>query len=217
MKTKLLWIVGLTFAVLFAALHAVCADELKPIQLSPPQFDKGKLLMQALKDRHSSREFLPDKLPVDVLSNLLWAAWGINRPDSGKRTAPSARNKQEIDIYVATADGIYLYDAQKSVLKPVVAGDMRAYCGLQDFVKEAPLNLVFVADLDVMAEPDESFRLALAAADTGFISENVYLFCASEGLATVVRANIDRAKLTEILKLRPSQKITLSQSVGYPK
>jgi nitroreductase len=217
MKTKLFWVVGLALAVLFAGLHMVYADELKPIQLSPPQLDKGKLLMQTLKDRHSSREFKPDKLPVDVLSNLLWAAWGISRPDSGKRTAPSARNKQEIDVYVSTEDGVYLYDAHESILKPVVSGDMRAYCGLQTFVKDAPVNLIFVADLDKMSDPEESDKLMWSAADAGFISENVYLFCASEGLATVVRANIDRPKLAEVLKLRPSQRITLSQTVGYPK
>ena len=217
MKTKLLFIVGLSFAILFAGLHTVCADELKPIQLSAPQLDKGKLLMQALKDRHSSREFRPDKLPVDVLSNLLWAAWGVNRPDSGKRTAPSARNKQEIDVYVSTADGVYLYDPRENILKPVVSGDMRSYCGFQTFVKEAPVNLIFVADLDKMTDPEESDKIMWATADSGFISENVYLFCASEGLATVVRANIDRPKLAEVLKLRPSQRITLSQTVGYPK
>ena len=217
MKTKLLFIVGLSFAILFAGLQPVCADELTPVQLSPPQLDKGKLLMQALKDRHSSREFRPDKLPVDVLSNLLWAAWGVNRPDSGKRTAPSARNKQEIDVYVSTADGVYLYDPRENILKPLVSGDMRSYCGFQTFVKEAPVNLIFVADLDKMTDLEESDKIMWATADSGFISENVYLFCASEGLATVVRANIDRPKLAEVLKLRPSQRITLSQTVGYPK
>ncbi len=217
MKTKLLWIIGLVAAVLFAGLSTVCADELKPIQLSPPQLDKGKLLMQALKERKTSRDFKPDNLPLEVLSNLLWAAWGINRPDAGKHTAPSAQNKQEIDVYAATADGVYLYDPKAHVLQPVVAGDMRAYCGTQTFVKDAPLNLVFVADLAKMSERDEVDKMMWAGADTGFISQNVYLFCASEGLATVVRAYVDRAKLAEVIKLRPTQKITFSQTVGYPK
>jgi len=217
MKTKWFGVMGAIFALLFAGFCTAYAEDLKPIQLSPPQLDKGKLLMQALKERKTSREFKPDKLPVDVLSNLLWAAWGVNRPDLKKRTAPSAQNKQEIDIYVSTADGVYLYDAEGNILKPIVAGDLRAYCGTQPFVKEAPVNLVFVADLAKMSERDEVDKMMWAGADTGFISQNVYLFCASEGLATVVRAYVDRPKLAEAIKLRPDQRITFSQTVGYPK
>jgi len=140
MKTRLLGVIGLALAVLLAGLCTAYAEELKPIQLVPPQLDKGKLLMQALKDRKTSREFSPDKLSVEVLSNLLWAAWGVNRADSGKHTAPSAQNKQEIDVYVSTAEGVYLYDPMGNVLKPIVSGDMRGYTGLQDFVKDAPMT-----------------------------------------------------------------------------
>lgn len=217
MKTRWLVVTGLVLAVLCTGLSSAFADDLKPIQLSPPQLDKGKLLMQALKDRKTSREFKPDKLPLDVLSNLLWAAWGINRPEASKHTAASAQNKQEIDVYVATADGVYLYDAKASLLQPVVAGDMRAYCGTQTFVKDAPLNLVYVADLAKMSDRDEVDKMMWAGADTGLISQNVYLYCASEGLATVLRAYVDRPKLAEVIKLRPTQKITFSQTVGYPK
>ena len=170
--------------------------------------------MQVLKDRSSSREFSPQKLPLQVLSNLLWAASGVNRPDSGKRTAPTAANWQEIDIYVATADGLYLYDVKPHGLKPVLAEDIRALAGLQAFVKDAPLNLIYVADLSRGSGEEKDF---FAATDTGFVAQNVYLFCASEGLATVVRANIDRPTLGKAMKLGPNQRITLSQTVGYPK
>ncbi len=126
------------------------ADDLKTIQLLKPQFEKGKPLMQVLKNRSSSRSFSEEKLPLQVLSNLLWAAFGVNRTDSGKRTAPSARNWQEIDIYVAMAEGLFLYDAKNNLLKQILSEDIRAMTGKQDFVKEAPVNLIYVADLSKM-------------------------------------------------------------------
>ena len=193
------------------------SEELKPVQLPKPQLDGGKPLMQVLKDRKSSREFSSEKLPLQVLSNLLWAASGINRPDSGKRTAPSARNWQEIDIYVAAAEGLYLFDSRDHVLKPILTEDIRALTGRQSFVKGAALNLIYVADFSKMSGASNEEKEFYSAADTGFIAQNVYLFCASEGLATVVRAMIDRPALGKIMKLRPEQKITLSQSVGYPR
>jgi SagB-type dehydrogenase family enzyme len=217
MNARLLTVFGVICVFVFACFSNLVAQELKPIKLFPPDLSKSKPLMQALKDRHTNREFSPDKLSVEVLSNLLWAAAGINRPDSGKRTAPSAQNKQEIDIYVSTAEGIYLYDPKENTLKPIVSGDLRSYTGLQTFVKEAPVNLVYVADLAKMSDRAEVDKMMWAGADTGIISENVYLFCASEGLATVVRANIDRPKLGEAMKLRPDQKVTFAQTIGYPK
>ena len=150
------------------------------------------------------------------MSNLLWAACGINRPEAGKRTAPTARNKQEIDVYVATAKGVFLYDVKNHSLELILSEDIRAKCGTQEYVKDVPVNLVFVADYSRMTEPTESEKQALSWADTGFISENVYLYCASEGLATVVRALINRDELAKVMKLRPDQKITLSQSIGLP-
>ena len=190
--------------------------ELKPIQLPKPQTDSGKPLMAVLKDRKSSREFSSEKLPPQVLSNMLWAANGINRPN-GKRTAPTARNKQEIDVYVAMAEGLYLYDANANTLVPVLAGDIRAATGKQPFVKDAPVNLVFVADFTKMGDMPADQKDFYAAADTGYVSQNVYLYCASEGLATVVRGMVDRSACQVAMKLRSDQKIILAQTVGYPK
>jgi SagB-type dehydrogenase family enzyme len=193
------------------------AEELRPIQLPNPQLGGGRPLMQVLKDRSSSRSFSSEKLSSQVLSNLLWAAFGINRPDLGKRTAPSAMNWQEIDIYVAIADGLYLYDARAQILKPILSEDIRAMTGRQDFVREAPINLIYVADFSRMGSATKEEKELYSAADTGFISQNVYLYCASERLATVVRGSIDKTALAKAMRLRPDQQIILAQSVGYPK
>lgn len=172
--------------------------------------------MEALKDRHSSREFSEQKLSAQVLSNLLWAAFGINRPEQGKRTAPSASNRQEIDIYVATAEGLFLFDAKGHLLKPVLAEDIRGETGFQPFVKTAAVNLVYVADYSKMGDGREEDKLFYSGANTGVIAQNVYLFCASEGLGTVIRGLVNRPSLAKVMGLREDQKITLAQSVGYP-
>jgi nitroreductase len=172
--------------------------------------------MEVLKNRHTSREFSPKKLPDQVLSSLLWAACGVNRPD-GRRTAPTAVNWQEIDVYVSTADGLWLFDAREHALKPVLAEDIRALTGRQAFVKDAPVNLIYVADFSRMGRATDDDKKLYSATDTGFISQNVYLFCASEGLATVVRGLIDRPALAKAMKLRPDQTIILAQTVGYPR
>ena len=209
-----------TFKALLPILFlgaAMTAQELKPIELPKPDTTGGKPLMQVLKNRHSDREFSADTLPLPVLSNLLWAACGINRAESGKRTAPSAVNWQEIEVYVATAHGLYLYDPAKHALQPVLAEDIRAATGAQPFVKEVPINLIYVADYAKITRASDSDKAFYSAADAAFISENVYLFCASEGLATVVRGSVDRAALAVIMKLRPDQRVVLGQSIGYPK
>ena len=193
------------------------AQQLKPILLLKPQTDGGRPLMQVLKDRKSSRAFSSEKLPPQVMSNLLWAAFGVNRPESGKRTAPSAVNWQEIDIYVATTDGLYLYEAKPHTLKPILAEDIRALTGTQPYVKEAPVNLIYVADFSRMGKATDEQKVFYSAAGTGFISQNVYLYCASERLVTVVRASIDKPTLEKAMRLRSDQRITLAQSVGYPK
>ena len=208
---------GLVTLTLIACATLAVAQELKPVPLPPPQTSGGRPLMQVLMDRHTSREFSSQKLPPQVLSNLLWAAFGVNRPDSGMRTAPSAMNWQEIDIYVATQDGLYVYDAKANALNPVLAQDVRGATGQQPFVKEAPVNLVYVADLAKTGRAGGEDQILYTAADTGFIAQNVYLFCASEGLAAVVRGSVDRAALAKLIKLRTDQKIILAQTVGYPK
>jgi len=193
-----------------------CGQELPPIQLPAPQIQGGKPLMEALRDRRSTRSFLPDDLPLQTLSNLLWAGFGVNRPESGHRTAPSAVNWQEVDIYVTTREGAYRYDARGNRLDPVRAGDFRALTGTSAWVASAPLNLVYVADLAKITRDSEEEKNFYSAIDTGFISQNVYLFCASEGLATVVRAQVNREALAEALGLRPDQRIVVAQTVGYP-
>ena len=172
--------------------------------------------MQVLKDRKSTRDFGPGTLSPQTLSNLLWAAFGINRPD-GRRTAPSAMNWQEVSIYVATPEGVYIYDAKDNALNPVLAGDFRAAMGTQSFAKDAAVNLAYVSDLSKADNAASSEAEMYTAADVGFIAQNVYLYCASEGLATVVRAGIDKPALAKTLNLQPQQKIILAQSVGYPK
>jgi SagB-type dehydrogenase family enzyme len=214
---KKISIIVICLGLIFVLFTQTFAEELKAIQLPKPQVDGGRPLMQVLKDRKSSREFNPEKLPLQVLSNLLWAASGVNRPESGRRTAPTAANWQEIDIYLAMAEGLYLYDAKSHLLKPVLAEDIRALAGRQPFVKDAPLNLIYVADFSRISRGTSEEKDFFSAADTGFIAQNVYLFCASEGLATVVRANIDKPTLAKRMKLGPDQRITLSQTVGYPK
>ncbi len=206
--------------LLFSGLcGVVSAQDQKIIKLPPPQTDGGRPLMQALRARQTSREFSPEaQIPMQTLSNLLWAADGVTRPD-GKRTAPSAVNWRNIDIYVALAQGLYLYDAPRHALMLLRAEDVRAATGQQDFVKSVPLNLVFVADFSKakVGGRDNPNEEIWSAAGVGFISQNVYLFCASEGLATVVRGMFDKDALGKVLNLRPDQKIILTQSVGYPK
>ncbi len=202
--------------LLWMAAQAASAQELKPIDLPKPQTDGGRPFMQVLKDRKSVREFSPAKLSDQHLANLLWAAFGINRPD-GHRTAPSAMNAQEMDVYVATTEGLYLYDARAQQLKPVLAGDLRARINGQDYVKVAPVTLVYVADFARMTKARAEEKDFYSAADTGFISQNVYLYCASEGLATVVFGLGDRDRVAQVMKLRPDQKPVLGEAVGLPK
>jgi len=207
----------LIFLIIGAFPVTLCAQEKKTIQLPEPQINGGKPLMQVLSMRKSTRNFSDKELSLQVLSNLLWAGYGINRPEYGWRTAPSAWNMQEISIYMAKSDGLFLYDAKNNTLTLVLTEDLRAVTGIQPYVKEAPVNLVFVADMSKMRKMTEEKKIHYPAADTGFISQNVYLFCASEGLGTVVRDLVKREDLSKAMKLGTHQKIILTQSVGYPK
>ena len=177
---------------IFASLLLVVtmyAQDLKAIKLSSPDKNRGSSIMKALSDRHSDREYAAKELSLQDLSDLLWAANGINRPD-GKRTAPSALNKQDIDIYVIMKEGAYLYDAKANSLQPIAKGDHRAaVAGSQDFVKSAPV----------------------------IVCQNINIFCAATGLATVPRATMDQAALKRILKLTDSQLPIMNNPVGYPR
>ncbi|MDO9527071.1 MAG: SagB/ThcOx family dehydrogenase [Gemmobacter sp.] len=185
------------------------------IKLDTPETSGGMPLMETLSKRKSTREFAPTALVMPMLSNLLWAACGVNRPEGG-RTAPSALNAQEIDIYLALPSGAYLYDAAAHALRLVAAGDVRRVTGYQDFVDEAPLDIVFVADHRKMTLVPVAQRSVYAAVAAGAISQNIYLFAASNDLATVLRAWIDRGAIAEALGLDHDQEVLLSQTVGFP-
>jgi SagB-type dehydrogenase family enzyme len=189
---------------------------LEVLVLPAPQQHGGMPLLQALAERRSRREFSSRGLPLGVLSNLLWAAFGVNRPELHGRTAPSAHDWEEIDLYAAMADGLYVYDARGHVLEKRLDADIRRSTGLQDFVAEASLNLLYVADLSRMHRASAEEKAQYAGPDAGFIAQNVYLFCASEGLATVVRGMIDRPALAKLAGFGPHHRIILAQSVGYP-
>jgi SagB-type dehydrogenase family enzyme len=208
--------IGLIAAALALTASSVMAQDMKDIALPAPRTEGGKPLLQALRERQSSRAFSDRQLAPQVLADLLWAAAGINRADSGKRTAPSARDWQEVEVYAVLPDGAYLYDAKANLLRAVAAGDLRAATGMQDFAATAPLDLVYVADVTKMTDSRPEDQALYTGADTGFIAENVYLFCASEGLATVVRGSVDRKALAEALKLPETMKVMLAQTVGYP-
>lgn len=191
------------------------------VGLPPPDTRGGVPLMQALAQRRSCRDFSPAALPHDVLSGVLWAAFGINRPKaqgrSPGRTAPSAMDAQEIDVYVALRDGLYVYDPNAHSLSLVAALDARKVTGYQDFVDDAPLDLVYVADHAHFPSVSREQRLAFSAVSAGAIAQNVSLYCASAGLATVVRGWFDRDALSKALGLSEHEHIVITQTVGYPR
>ncbi|HBS87817.1 MAG: hypothetical protein A2W91_11120 [Bacteroidetes bacterium GWF2_38_335] len=203
----------LLISALFIALNLFSQSD--TIKLPAPQTTGGMPLMEALKNRCSTRSFDAEKsLSNQQLSNLLWAANGINRPETGKRTAPSAVNWQEIEIFVATKDGAFRYLPKTHALLKLTGDDVRKDMGKQNFTADAAVDMVFVADYSKMNGGSNTTEF-YAATDCGFVSQNVYLFCASEGLGTVVLGYIDRDKITEKLKLGKDQKVVLSQAVGF--
>jgi SagB-type dehydrogenase family enzyme len=185
------------------------------ISLPQPVTHGGKSLMQALSERKTSRDFSVQELSAQTLSSLLWAANGINRPD-GRRTAPTGLNVQDTDVYVMLASGVYRYDAKSNVLVLVNPGDHRTSAGKQPFSHTAPVNLFYVHDRTRGMKADEANTQRYAGIHAGAIMQNVYLFCAKEGLATVARANLDYDACAKALKLNPDQRVVLGQSVGYP-
>ena len=205
------------FAALAGRPRRGSAQKLAGVALPKPQMQDGRPLMQALSDRKTTRNIGQEKLPPQMLSNLLWAAWGVNRTANNGKTAPSAMNAQEISLYVFLEQGVYLFDEKAHSLKPVVGGDHRAKAGTQAGVAKAPLSLLYVADLDKYRGglPVET-KTAWSNAHAGFIGQNVYLFAASEGLASWFRAFVDGPAVAQLLKLGPGQKVLYGQTVGYP-
>jgi nitroreductase len=182
-----------------------------------PAITNQLTVMEALRNRKSTTAFQAQPLPKDRLQELLWAAWGINRPDSGKRTAPTAVNAQEIDIYVLLADGAYIYDARENKTVLVLAEDLRSKAAPQGSLKEAPVHLIFVADYTKFRNIPQQQKELYSAAHTGFIGQNVYLYCASQGLGARFYAGVDRGAVKASLKLREDQGIVFGQAVGYAK
>jgi SagB-type dehydrogenase family enzyme len=204
---------GVLATCLVGALRA--AEPLEPIRLPPPDTSGGMPLMQALKNRTSTKQFTTQTVGLEEVSNLLWAAFGINRPESGKRTAATAMNCQDIDIYVVFPNAAYVYHAGGHSLIPVVNLDVRSLAATQEYGQAAPINLVYVSDYAKMASFPEDKKQVYAAFHAGAISQNVYLLSASAGLAAVVRDSVDRVALKDALHLRTNQVIVMAQSVGH--
>ena len=203
--------------VIITILNNLTAQELKPIALNPPDKTRGLPVLQAFEKRASASAFSGDKLKLQDLSDLLWAADGINRPELKKRTAPSAMNAQDIDLYVFTEEGIYIYNAAGQTLEPVVSGDQRLLvAGRQTEFAKAAVILVMVSDISRFPGSDAAGKLSMAAMDAGLVSQNISIFCAGTGLITRPRATMDQDKLREILKLKASQYPLLNNPVSYP-
>jgi nitroreductase len=193
----------------FALFCFVCNVSAQNIELVPPSKTGGKPLMEALNERKSHRDFEKRDLPAQTLSDLLWAANGFNRDD--KRTVPTSQNRQEMDVYVVFDNGVYFYDAKANMLKMTVKGDFRKALGQPNISDNASLTLVYVANMDKASNRDAGLI------DSGFIAQNVYLYCASVGLGSVVRASFTKPGLHEALQLTNKQEITLVHAVGYMK
>jgi SagB-type dehydrogenase family enzyme len=205
------------FIVLVSIINGLNAQDLKSKSLNPPDKSRGLSIMQAFSNRASATTWNSEELKLQDLSDLLWAANGINRPDQKKRTAPSAMNAQDVDIFVFLPEGVYFYDAAGNKLDPVVAGDLRLLAaGAQADMAKAPVILVLVSDISKFTRGEDSNKLIMGALDAGMVSQNISLFCAGAGLITRPRATMDQAKLKEVLKLKDSQRPLLNNPVSYP-
>ena len=206
---------------IFLSLVAACmlsgayAQTLSPIQLKAPEKKAGLSVMETLANRHSTREFSNKKLTLQELSNLLWAANGINRPEKGMRTAPSAMNAQEVDVYVCKEEGAFLYDAKSNQLQPVIQEDLRGLVGgKQAFVINAPVVLLMVSDLSKLPGGNSEQTKLMAAIDAGIVSQNISIACSGLGLITVPRASMDKEALAQKLKLKSTQLLLMNNPVG---
>lgn len=211
---------GLQMSVIVLAmtlLHPLPTAGAGPIfELPPPRVEGGKPLMEALTERRSIRSFSREAIDDATLSNLLWAAFGVNRPGSDGRTAPSWRGSKEIDLYLARADGVWRYDPERHLLTRFLEADIRAQTGRQPFTDEAPAVLIYIAERGRMAEAAGEVQYLYAHVDAAFISQNVYLFAASEGLATVVLGNVDKEALSALMGLGDDMILTFTQPIGHP-
>jgi SagB-type dehydrogenase family enzyme len=204
--------------IAFSFCLSLFASNAAPIKLNAPDKDRGLTIMKALAVRASVREWNGKPLEIGDLSDLLWAANGINRPDKNMRTAPSYRNAQDISLYVLLKDGAYLYDPKENILSPIAAGDFRAAAaGGQKSVKNSGAVVVLVSDLSKIQAKDKCEKIKWAAVDAGIVVENICLFCAATGLVTVPRATMDTEKLRTILKLKDTQEPLMNNPVGYGK
>ena len=207
----------LVLVILFGCFMNVNVKSLEPIKLQKPNINAGKSMMQTFQDRRTDREYSSKDLSIEDISNLLWAACGINRPD-GRRTSPTARNSQEIDVYLINKDGAYLYVPQDDLLQPVYTGDLRpALASGQDFVLTAPISILIVGDISKLGSDNNDRAMKMMCCDAGIVSQNINIFCAATNLATVTRAMMDEKTLREALKLKDSQHPILNNPVGYKK
>jgi len=208
--------VQLLLLCLFISVATFAAD--KVIRLPKPNLNRNSEVMEAFANRHSTREYAAKALTLTDLSDLLWAANGINRPEEGKRTAPSAMNKQDVDVYVVLPEATYLYDAKAHQLNLVAEGDHRgAVAGGQAFVKSVPVSLLLVSDLSRLGDAKNTHTQLMGAVDAGIVSQNISIFCSAAKLATVPRASMDTAKLKSVLKLTDTQLPLMNHPVGYHK
>jgi nitroreductase len=204
-------------AIILVYFTTTCAQNPVSIQLNAPTQERGANIMEALANRHSTREFSPEKLSLQDLSDLLWAANGVNRPD-GRRTAATARNNQDIDVYVIMEEGSYLYDAQAQALTLVAEGDYRGLIAdAQLPVKEAPVSLLMVSDLSRFTGMDVEVQKQWGALDAGIVSQNIMLFASACGLVTVPRVYMKKDELKETLHLSATQVPMINNPVGHPK
>ncbi|MBK8806626.1 MAG: nitroreductase family protein [Bacteroidales bacterium] len=207
-----------TFLILSIFCISANAQLLQKISLPAPDTTGGIPLMKALDDRKSTKSFDPEKtLSNEHISNILWAAYGINRKD-GKRTVASSFNQQELSIYIVLKAGVFLWDSKKNILNQVLSGDHRAATGMQDYVANASMNILYVSDFTLLPKsPNDEQKALTSHIHSGFSAQNVYLYAASANLGACVRSSFDKAALASLLKLKSTQQVILTQSVGFEK
>ena len=205
------------FIIMTVVSGALSGQAMQDIRLNAPDMERGLTIMKAFEKRASASSFSDRELSLQDLSDLLWASNGINRPESGKRTAPTAVNAQDIDIYVIMKSGAYLYDARANKLKAIAPGDNRRLVSdRQTNFANAPVMLILVSDISRFRGDDNARKLSWAAMDAGIVSQNISLFCAATGMVTRPRASMDFEGLKKLLSLSETQHALLNNPVGYP-